>query len=168
MTSIFEDMESATRRIHFGRAGEYRKPASGRVEWRVPSNAWMCASGVLQLIGDISRWVMTLELQGLLKTCWQVSEEEARETINNCDIELARSLLKRNDAALKVLLNKVYRDKPISARIAHKVIMTGIKNYLDPQDVKTNWIFDHGSEVNDRDLGILSWTALALKIKGSD
>lgn len=60
---IDRDPEAATRRLHYGRAGEYRKPKHG-LEYRTLSNFWMKSYPLMSFVFGLSRMAVSVVYQG--------------------------------------------------------------------------------------------------------
>jgi len=144
--SLFAKFDTARRRTMYGLAGEYRMPKHG-LEYRVLSNAWLFHPLIANIIYDLARPAATLGMRGLLKH-WDATESETIAAINNHDVELARTILKRN----RELLNKILMTKmgtPERADFVIDIILGGIENALvNPTDIEGNWLLSSNNWKN--------------------
>lgn len=112
--AMFRYWDTERRRMFYGRAGEYRTPSYG-MEYRVLSNAWLAHTALAHFVFEVARVVIGQVLGGSSESNkvagsfkeWDVTEEEARKCINECDVDLALKLLERNDAALTALIRSL-------------------------------------------------------------
>lgn len=159
--SMFEGLESPLRRIYYGKAGEYRLPPHG-LEYRTPSNAWMCHPAIAQLSWTLARQAYYIGSSGWLHL-WDATEEETRHVINTLDVAGARKILNRNMPVLKALLRGYFGEnntrlsttaynqlKPAAIRQGLRVMLTGAVNVLEaPKDLVRNWMLEAETD-NDR------------------
>lgn len=158
--AMFQYYDSPRRRELYGRAGEYRTPPHG-MEYRVLSNAWLCHSAVAHFMYEISR-VIIGQVGGYSETKntgkyeeWDVTEDEARACINNCDVELALKLLDRNSEALlnliKALPGVSFRTNvPGLAETWRDVILQGVHKFLkNPDELSSDWFTETGMNRNN-------------------
>lgn len=158
--SLFEGMESPARRTWYGRAGEYRVPAPGRLEYRTPSNAWLCHPAIAHL-----SWVLARQAIGLVEAraagAWELDQAEAQRIINELDVRAARTALEKNARALKALLWGYFRTnhgrtedynkyKEPAVEMGVRTLIQGAGEVLNsPTDLEKNWRLG-GERVTDR------------------
>lgn len=140
--SLFQKYDDPRRRSMYGRAGEHRLPKYG-FEYRVLSSAWMLTPGLVQFVYEMARHIIgNVNAHKGVFPEWVVSEEEVRECINNCDVGLAHSILKRNAVTLRRLLlcmpggfaNVGAVDRFIEA------IFAGVHTIVrDPENLSEDW-----------------------------
>ena len=147
--AVFRAYDTPTRRTYYGRAGEYRLTKYG-MEYRVLSNAWLCHPAATHLMYEIARTVIgnvccDEELKSD-KFTWDITEEEARDCINNCDYVLADKLLARNDEAFTLLIRSMQAlrntnyDHPELYKKWKAIVTTGIHNFLrSPDELSLDW-----------------------------
>lgn len=136
--AMFEHLDSPVRRQYYGRAGEYRMPKHG-LEYRVLSNAWLCAPAITHLLFNLVRVGGKIGYAGRTKELG-LSEEKVREIINFCDVRAARKFVEENSKFYASLL---------SADGAHttekgwlKVTQEGVESlYEDVDAIDKNWHF---------------------------
>jgi hypothetical protein len=104
--SLFQYYDDPMRRRYYGRAGEYRTPDYG-FEYRVLSNAWLQDFTVYNLIYEMARRVIGAVVYDNRLFRWDADPDETRECINNCDVELAHKILKRNDKVFSALIHSL-------------------------------------------------------------
>lgn len=105
--AMFQYYDEPRRRALYGRAGEYRRPPYG-FEYRVLSNAWLAHPALVHLVYDLARNVLgQVGADSELNKLWDVTEDEVRTCINFCDVEMAKSILKRNEQGLNLILNSL-------------------------------------------------------------
>lgn len=134
------------RRRYYGRAGEYRYHENeesitryNRLEWRVPDTILLAHPATWNLMIDLARVAVQMGSSGLL-FLWQAEEQEVRDAINYCDVELARKILKRNESLLRVMLSKQYTGFSLAVDYAVQAFMNGIDSVIaNPTDVESNW-----------------------------
>lgn len=137
--SMFEYYDDPRRRTLYGKAGEYRLPIYG-FEYRVLSNAWLCHPAVAHFIYDMARRAAGFGLYGKPFALWDITEDEARQCINTCDVGMARKLLERNSFGLKVLLKSYYSCSEATLDKWKSMVMTGVHNYLsNPDRLSVAW-----------------------------
>ncbi len=69
---------------------------------------------------------------------WEAKEDDVVKAIQECDVDLARSILKQNEGAFEKLLPS-YRLKPVVRKIFQSGAETFIKN---PEDIEGNWMLN--------------------------
>jgi hypothetical protein len=147
--SLAAGIDNPERRHTYGRAGEFRLPDYG-IEYRVLSNFWLSHPALAMLVFDLARATVRLAESGLYNLCWVAREQEIRDVINNCDIEGARAILRRNSAVLMGMLSSVWTARvkttgeyELLAKMrteALKIILNGIGSVIkDPYDIESNW-----------------------------
>jgi len=141
--SLAAGIDNPERRHTYGRAGEFRLPQHG-LEYRVLSNFWLSHPAIAMLVFEISRAAVRLAQSGLYNLCWVAREDETREVINNCDVEGARNILRRNAAVLSGMLKRTFNSVPHlndkMCALSLKTIMNGIGVAIkDPFDIEGNW-----------------------------
>jgi len=101
--AFFEKLDDPTRRNFYGRAGEYRTPKHG-LEYRVLSNAWLCAPEVAHLVLSLVRCGFKVGRAGYAEKLG-ISTREIREIINFCDVIGARRWVRNHFDLFKQLLS---------------------------------------------------------------
>ena len=140
--SLAAGIDNPERRVMYGRAGEFRLPSYG-IEYRVLSNFWLAHPALSMLVFDLARAIVRLSESGLFNICWVASEQEIRDVINNCDVEGARQILRRNVPVLMGLLKALWasdnnRDKMRTTAL--QAILNGMDGIIkDPFDIEKNW-----------------------------
>ncbi len=135
--SMFAKYDDPRRRQMYGLAGEYRLPKHG-IEYRALSNAWLFHPLIMNIVFDLARSVSAFGEKGHMKH-WDATEEETIKAINECDVKLARKILRRNKAIFKIILNARYHDKHYM-ELAYKAITKGMDEVVkDASDFETNW-----------------------------
>jgi hypothetical protein len=147
--SMFQYYDDPRRRALYGKAGEYRTPTHG-LEYRVLSNAWLCHPAITHFVFELARLVMGQRVIPL--ETWNITEDEARKCINDCDVGLAHQLLHRNMDTLEAMLwalpgieysmNNASMDKKQPILDAWKaVIFEGVDKFLKtPDEPSEKWV----------------------------
>lgn len=145
--SMFGKLDDKRRRELYGLAGEYRLPPHG-LEYRTLSNAWLFHPLLANLVFDLARGAFALGKSDLLKY-WEGDPGETIECINTNNIEMARSILKRNEKMFKAVLNVTYGEDIKStwgqrkAEYARKFFMEGAESFIkNIDDIAGNWNLD--------------------------
>lgn len=134
--SLFQYYDEPRRRMLYGRAGEYRLTKYG-FEYRPLSNAWMIHPLTTMLVYEVARRVLAHAKSGSPIGAWNASEEEVRRCINNCDVELAQDILRRNQAVLKALFGKFYN---VNTARLYEIVMNGLHTVLEnPEEFSPRW-----------------------------
>lgn len=148
--SLAAGIDNPERRNTYGRAGEFRLPDHG-LEYRVLSNFWLCHPAIAMLVFELARVSVRMASSGLFNLAWNASETETRNAINNCDVALARKILKRNDGVLKGILTSLWTNKEALGHatlckrmrdLAFETILKGVEHVVDPCEIEKNWNFD--------------------------
>lgn len=153
--SLFEGLECPLRRVYYGRAGEYRLPPHG-LEYRVPSNAWLCHPAIAQLSWTLARQAFYIGINNMLSGVWNADETEVRRVINDLDVEGARKILKANRVTLNALLRGYFNEnhgrmdttlyhatKQFAINHALAVILKGAATVLaEPKNLVRNWMLE--------------------------
>lgn len=150
--------DNPIRRRYYGKAGEYRAPKyphkthefiNGRmeevdaepkqgVEYRTLSNFHLSSPYVFNMVYEIARLVYQLSWSQAF-SLWASDEFETRTAINECDVKMARGILKRNQGMFKWLL----KHKPIASQLVNTIYKTGLNGIesvvKDPEDIEKNW-----------------------------
>jgi hypothetical protein len=136
--SLFAGMENPLRREYYGLAGEYRKPPHG-LEWRTPSNAWLCHPTIAHVFFDLARRAVYLGL-GNLRGHFQATDDEVVEIIQTCNVEKAREVLKRNKGLYMSLLKDCYGNETVRSENAFNLLLQGVGSIIkDPFNMTENW-----------------------------
>jgi hypothetical protein len=152
--SLFAGLEHPLRRVYYGKAGEYRLPSHG-LEYRTPSNAWLCHPAIAQLSWSLARQAVQIGQKDLL-SAWKADEDETRRIINELDVTTARKILKKNQKVLETLLVGYFGNNngrqseaqfeklsPLAIEYGLKVIMEGATTVLEsPKDLVRNWMLE--------------------------
>jgi hypothetical protein len=168
--AMFAYYDSPRRRVLYGRAGEYRKPAHG-LEYRVLSNAWLCHPVAMHTVYEIARLCMGMFVQSGKPgpwVEWDVTEDEARQCINTCDVDMAKSLIKRNDTAFDILIRALPTNSgaPEHQAAIHSwwkdMLVNGIHTVLDkPDEPSSDWRLHTDGEHYNRNMsgvsGSIGW-----------
>jgi hypothetical protein len=174
--SLAAGIDNPERRNTYGRAGEFRLPSHG-LEYRVLSNFWLCHPAISMLVFEIARAAVRLAESGLFNLCWVADEGETREVINNCDVDGARTILKRNKAVLSGLFNAMWQSDgsiTLTEELASKMRTLALKTLLngmeaaipDPFDIEKNWKLNKPDEWKRHCRGIGdSWKSLSEGVK---
>lgn len=135
--SLFHKYDNPARRTMYGLAGEYRTPKHG-MEYRVLSNAWVCHPTIMYIVNELARKVIGLVQYDLINL-WDATEEETIECINNCDVGLARSILKRNEKLFKDVLMAMCYKCPDKTTVVYNTFMLGMEALVNPETIYSNW-----------------------------
>lgn len=170
--SLAAGIDNPERRRTYGRAGEFRLPKHG-IEYRVLSNFWLSHPAIAMLVFDLGRVVVRFAESGLFNLSWVASDDETREVINNCDINGARKIIKRNAAVVNSLLNATYNELNVAVPkhylkmriLAFKTILNGIQVAVkDPFDIEGNWKLDNPERWVNHCRGLdNSWRSAAIR-----
>jgi Phage phiEco32-like COOH.NH2 ligase-type 2 len=135
--AMLDGMDDPIRRQFYGRAGEYRLPNHG-LEYRVLSSAVMAHPALTHLAFDMARATAMYAVGGLSL----IDGEDAmfRECINNCDSQLARKLIEKNDEFYKALFSALYGESKLAFDLAEK----SAKELLPITSMTDNWKLDKG------------------------
>lgn len=141
-----QSFDVPTRRKYYGMAGEYRMPKYAPIkhepwyglEYRVLSNFYLCSPLIHHLTWEIARRVVSLA-QSEFADVWIAPEEEVIECIQNCDVKIARDILKRNEPMFKWLFGiRGWSVKTVQR--GFDVGLNGIESEIkDPTDIEKNW-----------------------------
>jgi hypothetical protein len=146
--SLFQKYDNPARRTMYGRAGEHRLPKYG-FEYRTLSSAWMLTPGLVQFVYEMARYLIgnVNHYKGKLPW-WNVTEEEVRRCINECDVGLAHTILTRNKASLRRLLMAMpcsYANPISGADRFIEVIFNGAHTAVrDPENLSEDWNTGNG------------------------
>jgi Phage phiEco32-like COOH.NH2 ligase-type 2 len=161
------NVDKAERRKYYGLPGEFRTPSYG-FEYRTLSNAWLAHSSIAYLTMGIARQVVAMVDEDMMKH-WIVpgGERQIVETITDCDIDVAREILKLNEDVFKwVVVNGVLGmryDK--SGEAAMLVGLNGVESVLpyEPMNISKNWGLDVPFDRNSQKPWEVPHTPLAFK-----
>lgn len=162
-------IDNPERRHTYGRAGEFRLPIHG-LEYRVLSNFWLSHPAIAMLVFEIARATVRLSESGLFNLCWVAREEETREVINNCDVDGARNIIRRNAGVLMGMLHGIWGRRVVSdiekvhrtlRENALTAILEGIGTMIDPYDIEKNWRLNTDWKPHCRSKGA-SWYSLII------
>jgi len=132
--SMFADYDAPVRRQFYGMAGEYRLPPHG-LEYRVLSNAWLMHPVITNIVFDLARRAASYGLENFQN--WKAKEDDVVKCIQECNVDLARSMLKENEILLSKMMDTIYAGS--GAQVA-KVYQTGIDSFIaTPKDITKNW-----------------------------
>jgi hypothetical protein len=139
--SLFAKFDNPKRRELYGLAGEYRTPAHG-LEYRVLSNAWLIHPMIMNLVFDIARICLSVAHKDKLKY-WKATEEETIKCINTCDVELSRTILKRNKDFFMQVVKAAYGYRDQDNKLIFDIFLNGMECVVkDTEDVASNWDLD--------------------------
>lgn len=135
--SMFAKYDDVRRRSMYGLAGEYRLPPHG-IEYRVLSNAWMCHPLATNIVFDLARTVAA-NAEYILKH-WVATEEETIAVINECNVEKARDIIKKNAHLFSSLVKVRYAGNENKSIVVLNIALNGIESaVVDPENVELNW-----------------------------
>jgi len=165
--SMFGKYDDGRRRLMYGLAGEYRTPPHG-LEYRTLSNAWMFHPLTMHIIFDLARKVFAFG-QKDLGQYWDATEEETIKCINENNIDLAQTILKRNEKLFKLILKSSTRNG--SDALVDKLydnFINGVDSMIaDFKNIESNWLLDSTwivhSEGKEKNLGRAIDTIIAGK-----
>lgn len=135
--SLFAKVDDPRRRQMYGLAGEHRTPAHG-LEYRVLSNAWLFHPVLANIIFDLARGAFMFGKNDFLKF-WNGTEEETIECINECNVALARKIMKRNK---KLLIQIIMVKQRLADRAEwiYQALLGGQETIIkDISDIEGNW-----------------------------
>lgn len=146
--AMFQYYDDPRRRLFYGRAGEFRTPPHG-IEWRVLSNAWLCHPAITHFVFEIARLITQVGIEDKSEIVdWNMTEDEVRECINNCNVDLAKSLIERNRIQVMALLAKTPAVSygPIEGvKFWYDMVVNGVHKYLkNPDKLSERWCLDKG------------------------
>jgi len=140
---IFAEMDDPRRRRWYGLAGEYRLPDHG-VEYRVLSNAWLCAPPIALLCLDMIRQAAAIGFGGETDWYFQTSDEEVQSLINNYDVKGAREYVRRHERVYRRFAELKYGTQNDPATTLFKAIYEGAGAVVDTSAMKKNWLLGAG------------------------
>lgn len=143
--SMAAGIDRAERRNFYGRAGEYRLPKHG-LEYRVLSNFWLIHPAITHLTFELARIGFSVGLSNnalLLEDCF----EEARDIINNNDVNASRQFITKHRALYEGMLfntniKSLGRDKALHG--AYKMILNGALSLISLKDFEKSWRLECG------------------------
>lgn len=140
--SLFAKYDDPKRRVLYGLPGEFRLPPHG-LEYRPLSNAWMSHPFIMNLVFDLARKVVVFGQKGLLRY-WEGTEKETVDTIINCDVDRARSILERNKPLFLDILQSAYQWASKSdMEKMYSIFTSGLESVVeDPTNFVVNWGLD--------------------------
>jgi len=137
-----QNIDIPLRRRYYGMAGEFRAPRyahSQGLEYRTLSNFWLCHPRIMQVTFEIARGALGIAQQK--SNPWVATEEEVVRTINDCDIDHAKKILRRNQTVFNAMLaTRLFRAKDQEA--AFQVGMKGVENEVNITSMIRNWKLD--------------------------
>lgn len=140
---LFQHWERPERRILYGRAGEFRKTSYG-MEYRTLSNAWLVHPVAYNLVYEIARRVIGYVYHHEKPLAiWKVTEKQARQIIDDVDIQLAKKVFARNEEALWSLFATIISDvafgeilaKESEVDVLKKAVMNMVVNGIHTDEV---------------------------------
>lgn len=142
-----QNIDIPLRRVYYGLAGEYRPtrypgnlPANDvyGLEYRTLSNFYYCHPAIHQLAWEIARFAVVLS-ESNYDDLWVADEAEVIKIINNCDVEAAQRILKRNEPLLRWgLESKLWNTTMID--LALKIGQEGVECAIrKPDSIASNW-----------------------------
>ena len=144
-----QNIDVPLRRKYYGLAGEYRLPKyqySRGLEYRTLSNFWLCHPRIMQITFEIAR--CAINLARCKNLSWVSTKEEVIRTINECDVDHAKKILKRNKAVFNAMLAGRNFNKE-SQGAALNVGLNGVETEVDTNSVEKNWQLDRRWEYKD-------------------
>lgn len=137
--SLFAKADNPIRRQFYGMAGEYRTPDHG-LEYRALSSSLLAHPMITHLMFELAVKALVFGEKGYLKY-WNAREEEIVNCVQNCDVDLAHSIMERNKPILLNLFKAAYPylgDDGLER--AYKLFYEGMETAVkDPMDVEANW-----------------------------
>jgi hypothetical protein len=166
-------IDNPIRRKYYGQAGEYRKPKWG-LEYRALSNAWLIHPAVAHLAFILARGVINLVDADLDKLI-PFGDELTIETINNCDVDFARKIVRANRDLLTAIFMNGIKYYPYSIGLKTTVpcqikglstlAEKGILNFIpDVHNWEKNWCLNQAEWPEERDKGSHEWRLLCPKL----
>lgn len=132
--SLFAEYDAPVRREFYGLAGEYRLPPHG-IEYRTLSNAWLMHPLLTNMVFDLARKAAAYGLSDLDN--WDATEDETVRAIQECNVDLARSILTRNKDLFQRIVGIFYAKK---TEVAASLYMDGLEKFIkSPEDIEENW-----------------------------
>jgi hypothetical protein len=135
------NFDNPIRRRYYGQAGEHRLPEHG-LEYRTLSNCWLTHPGVMHLMFDLLRGSMAAVEEGMSEA-FVCGDELAVETINNCDVPMARQIITANADMLKAILASGIRATVYTEALGDEMILMGLHGFehliKDPENINKNW-----------------------------
>ncbi len=145
--SLFGAYDDPRRREYYGLPGEYRLPPHG-LEYRVLSNAWLAHPLILNMVFDLCRCAVGLELEGFSEV-WPVTDKEAVETILKHDVGRSRELLTKYKGEFMRILGLAggsYMGDGLE--VAFQVWSGGMETAVaKPENIVGNWTLE--GNIND-------------------
>lgn len=136
--SLFAEYDSPVRREYYGLAGEYRTPTHG-IEYRTLSNAWCMHPLLMNIVYELSRRAMALYLYSDFSK-WKATEEETIITIQTCDVDRARRIMRDNEALLARMMAIPTLTNP---GLFAKILQGGCEVFIaEPHNLHRNWEID--------------------------
>jgi hypothetical protein len=141
--SLARHWDTAERRRMYGRAGEFRLPKHG-LEYRVLSNFWLCSPLIYHLVFEMVRYAYRIGEAGAFGILYKGTEEEIRNCINHCDVQLADKLIEDNAPLYSSIFQAVWgSDKTRSVKKAMETLRNGLEVAVQqPDAVVENWRLD--------------------------
>lgn len=145
--SLFGAYDDPRRREYYGLPGEYRLPPHG-LEYRVLSNAWLAHPLILNMVYDLCRCVVGLELEGF-GDLWPVTEKEAVEVILKHDVVRARDILAKYKGEFMHILelaggSYMGDGLEVAFRVWHQGMESAV---VKPENLVGNWSLE--GSIND-------------------
>jgi len=143
--SFFAKYDNPRRRQMYGLAGEYRLPPHG-LEYRTLSNAWLFHPLLAHMVFDLARKAFVFGQKDFLKY-WKGNEEETVKCIQECDVELAHTIMERNKDILLKIFGAAYMQYGKeyvkgNSEAAYKAFYDGIDSIVDTKDIAANWLLN--------------------------
>lgn len=146
-----QSFDNPVRRRYYGKAGEYRKPVylsksvgekeikTQGTEYRTLSNFHLSSPYVFNMVYEIGRLVYQLSWSRAFEL-WASDEFETRTAVNECDVKMARDILKRNKEMFKWLLRHKGTLNKETIDLIYNTGINGIESVIkDPEDIEKNW-----------------------------
>jgi hypothetical protein len=150
------NLDTPNRRQHYGLAGEFRTPKWEReslwgnhifygLEYRTLSNFWLCSPVVANLVWELARIAVRIHDTRYMKLL-AMPEELVVDTINTCNVEQARKMVRVNESFYRWAMHAVFSKKhsPYErTRIIDAALTAcyeGLESLgVDPSDLNSNW-----------------------------
>jgi hypothetical protein len=161
---MFDEVDDPMRREFYGRAGEYRGTQYG-YEYRVLSNAWLCAPEIAHVVMELTRGAnrfigFTNEQLG-----WKLEDKQVEEIINYCDVKAARKIIKKHWNLWSMLLTNRFYDAPQALPLLYQAIQCGVHSvYPEFENIERNWHLEKGATwLRHSNNSEQTWRAFALR-----
>lgn len=138
--SLFQGIDTPTRREYYGLPGEYRLPPHG-LEYRTLSNAWLAHPLMAHLVFDLSRKALVLAEKGADNLWIVANEKEYLDCILQCDVKKAQEIMNRNKAVFCKMIMSCYPGfTKEHVDFIFNIFINGMSSVVkDVNDIEGNW-----------------------------